>query len=136
MQGGKVILMSDSCSSHSSAARDMNHILECKGVDVSSVLSEREKRERKKTSSKFLADVDVGLSCVEFVSAHTCPKCRYYVDEYNDYAYLFVFRFGRCEDPVEPHYVAQLELTCKNCKAIRTILKCGPDEGVRVTLRN
>src|SRR6187200_1765028 len=116
MQGGKVILMSDSCSSHSSAARDMNHILECKGVDVSSVLSEREKRERKKTSSKFLADVDVGLSCVEFVSAHTCPKCRYYVDEYNDYAYLFVFRFGRCEDPVEPHYGAQLELTCKNCK--------------------
>jgi hypothetical protein len=44
--------------------------------------------------------------------------------------------FGRCVDQVEPHYVAQLELKCKNCKAIRTILKHGPDEGVRVTLRN
>ena len=32
--------------------------------------------------------------------------------------------------------VVQLELVCKNCKAIRTILKYGPDEGVRVTLRN
>ena len=73
MQGGKVILMSDSCSSDSSAARDMNHILECKGVDVSSVLSESEKRERRKTSSKFLADVDVGLSCAEFISIHLCP---------------------------------------------------------------
>jgi hypothetical protein len=44
--------------------------------------------------------------------------------------------FGRCNDPVEPHYVAELELKCKNSKAIRTILKHGPDEGVRVTLRN
>ena len=44
--------------------------------------------------------------------------------------------FGRYDDPVEPHYVAELELMCKNCKAIRTILKHGPDEGVRITLRN
>jgi hypothetical protein len=35
--------------------------------------SEREKRKRKKTSSKFLADVDVGLSCAEFISIHLCP---------------------------------------------------------------
>jgi hypothetical protein len=38
--------------------------------------------------------------------------------------------------PVEPHYVAELELKCKNCKAIRTILKYGADEGVRITLRD
>jgi hypothetical protein len=57
--------MSDSCPSDSGAARDMNHVLECKGIDVSYLLSEREKRQRKKTSSIFLADVDVGLSCVE-----------------------------------------------------------------------
>jgi hypothetical protein len=129
--------MSDSCSSDSGAARDMIHVLKFKGIDVSSVLSEREKRQRKKTCSIFLADIDVGLSCAEFVSTHTCPKCGYYVDEYNDYAYLFtISSFGRCVDPVEPHFVAELELKCKNCKAIRTILKHGPDEGVRVTLRN
>ena len=56
--------MSDSCSSDSSAAQDMNHVLKYKGIDVSSLLSKKEKRERKKTSSKFLADVNVGLSCV------------------------------------------------------------------------
>jgi hypothetical protein len=116
----------------------MNHVFGCKGIDVSSLLSEREKRQRKKTSSKFLADIDVGLSCVEFVSAHTCPKCGYYVDDFenDEKVYTSMAMFGRCEDPVEPHYVAKLELTCKNCKAIRTILKFGPDEGVRVTLQN
>jgi hypothetical protein len=107
----------------------MNHILVCKGIDLSSLLSEGEKRERKKKdSSIFLADVDVGLSCAEFVSTHTCPKCGYYVDEYNDSAYLFtISNFGRCVDPVEPLFVPELELECKNCKAIRTILKHGPD---------
>jgi hypothetical protein len=138
MQGGKIILMSDSCSSASGAARDMIHVLEYKGIDVSSLLSEREKRQRKKTSSKFLADIDVGLSCVEFISAHSCPKCGYYVADFesDEKVYSGTAMFGRCEDPVEPHYVVHLELVCKNCKAIRTILKYGPDEGVRVTLRN
>jgi ssDNA-binding Zn-finger/Zn-ribbon topoisomerase 1 len=86
----------------------------------------------------FLANVDVGLSCAEFVSAHTCPKCKYYVDdlESDERVYTSSIMLGRCQDPVEPHYVVNLELVCKNCKAIRTILKCGPDQGVRVTLRN
>jgi phage FluMu protein Com len=101
-------------------------------------LSEREKRNRKKTSSKFLADIDVGLSCAEFISAHLCPACGYCVNnlESNEKAYTFTAMFGRCVDPLESHYVAQLELKCKKCKAIRTILKHVPDEGVRVTLRN
>jgi hypothetical protein len=130
--------MTDTCYSDPSAARDMNHVLEYKGIDVSSLLSEREKRQRKKTSSKFLADIDVGLSCAEFISAHTCPKCGCHVDDFesDEKVYAGTAMFGRCQDPVEPHYVVQLELVCKNCKAIRTILKCGPDEGVRVTLRN
>jgi hypothetical protein len=29
--------------------------------------------------------------------------------------------FGRCDDPVEPHYVAELELVCKKCKAFTVI---------------
>jgi hypothetical protein len=129
--------MSDSCPSDSSAA-GMNHVLKYKGIDVSSLLSKKEKRQRKKTSSIFLADIDVGLSCDEFISAHSCPKCGYCVDDLQSYeiVYTSMAMFGRCQDPVEPHYVAELELTCKNCKAIRTILKHGPDEGVRVTLRN
>ena len=117
--------MSDSCPSDSSAARDMNHILVCKGIDLLFYLKGKRK---KKDSSIFLADVDVGLSCAEFVSTHTCPKCGYYVDEYNDSAYLFtISNFGRCVDPVEPLFIPELELECKNCKAIRTILKHGPD---------
>jgi hypothetical protein len=112
----------------------MIHVLEYKGIDVSSLLSEREKRERKKTSSLFLVDVDVGLSCAEFISAHSCPKCGYHVDdlESDGRVYTSSIMLGRCQDPVEPHYVVQLELVCKNCKAIRTILKYGPNEGVRV----
>jgi hypothetical protein len=47
------------------------------------------KREKEKTLPQNYDDVDVGLSCAEFISAHTCPKCGYYVDECNDYAYLF-----------------------------------------------
>jgi hypothetical protein len=62
--------MSDSCPSDSSAA-GMNHVLKYKGIDVSSLLSKKEKRQRKKTSSIFLADIDVGLSCDEFISAHS-----------------------------------------------------------------